>query len=291
MPLVDVVRARTSEIEHYSRVQLGIRPGIAVSGQAAADVVHLLAEIIENATAFSPGDTSVHISGSEVSSSGVLIEVRDEGVGISPSRLTEINWRLDNPPDIDVSVSQHMGLFAVSRLAARHGVRVRLQAATPQGLSALIWLPGNLTGRETSALAVGAQAASSGPAVLGRPPVNGGRGATARTSNWFRAKRPSGRSAHGDGAAIAARAAIDIAPVSASQQGRPLPPLPGTRSAPLRTARQVSARRLSAPPPTARQVSARQVSAPLRTAQQVSAQQVSARQLLARRRTALPHPA
>jgi len=147
VPLADVARAATSEIEQYARVVLNVQPGIVVSGQAAADVVHLLAEIIENSTMFSPADTSVYVSGQEVSSGGVLLEIRDSGIGISATRLDEINWRLDNPPLVDVSVSRHMGLFAVSRLAARHGVRVRLRPAAPQGLSALVWLPGNLTGR------------------------------------------------------------------------------------------------------------------------------------------------
>ena len=146
VPLADVARAASSEIEEYSRVVLSVQPGIVVSGQAAADVVHLLAEIIENATLFSPYETPVHVSGQELSSGGVLMEVRDSGVGVSPARLAEMNWRLDNPPHIDVSVSRHMGLFAVSRLAERHGVRVRLRPVSPQGLSALVWLPGELTG-------------------------------------------------------------------------------------------------------------------------------------------------
>ena len=148
VPLSDVARAAMAEIEQYSRVVLNIQPGVVVSGQAATDVVHLLAEIIENATMFSPRDTPVHVSGHEVSSGGVLLEVRDSGVGVSPTRLAEMNWRLENPPVVDVSVSRHMGLFAVSRLAARHGVRVRLRAASPEGLIALVWLPGTLTGRE-----------------------------------------------------------------------------------------------------------------------------------------------
>jgi hypothetical protein len=147
VPLPDVARAATSEIEQYGRVVLNIQPGIVVSGQAAADIVHLLAEIIENATMFSPADTPVDVTGEEVPSGGVLLEVKDSGIGISPARLEEINWRFDNPPLVDVSVSRHMGLFAVSRLAARHGVRIRLRAAQPQGLSALVWLPGNLTSR------------------------------------------------------------------------------------------------------------------------------------------------
>jgi len=149
VPLADVARAATSEIEQYGRIVLNVQPGIVVSGQAAADVVHLLAEIIENATMFSPRDTSVQVTGQEVATGGVLIEVRDAGIGIPPTRLAEMNWRFDHPPLVDVSVSRHMGLFAVSRLAARHGVRVRLQAVTPQGVSALIWLPASLTGRES----------------------------------------------------------------------------------------------------------------------------------------------
>src|SRR5580658_1236080 len=122
--LADVARAALSEIEQYSRVSLRIQPGVAVSGQAVSDVVHLLAEVIENATIFSSKDTPVHVSAQEVISGGVLIEVADSGVGIPDSRLAEINWRLDNPPIIDVAVSRHMGLFAVARLAERHRVRV-----------------------------------------------------------------------------------------------------------------------------------------------------------------------
>jgi signal transduction histidine kinase len=213
VPLADVARAATSEIEQYSRVVLNIQPGIAVSGQAAADVVHLLAEIIENATMFSPRDTPVYVSGQELTSGGVLIEVRDGGVGVSPPRLSEMNWRLDNPPLIDVSVSRHMGLFAVSRLAARHGIRVRLRPVSPQGLSALVWLPGNLTGREAgvgygdrpSVVTQGdAQARLAGRRLSGRHRfglrgveesqlgIGAGLEAPAvTTSNWFRPKRTS----------------------------------------------------------------------------------------------------
>ena len=147
VPLADVVRAATSEIEQYSRVAMKIQPGISVTGPAVSDVVHLLAEIIENATIFSSKDTPVHISGQEIPSGGVLIEVSDSGVGVPEARLTEMNLRLDNPPVIDVSVSRHMGLFAVARLAERHGVRVRLRARSPRGLIALVWLPDSVTER------------------------------------------------------------------------------------------------------------------------------------------------
>jgi len=110
--------------------------------------VHLLAEVIENATIFSAKDTPVHVAAQELTSGGVLIEVSDNGVGIPEARLAEMNWRLDNPPVIDVSVSRHMGLFAVARLAERHGVRVRLRPRSPHGLTALVWLPDGVTERE-----------------------------------------------------------------------------------------------------------------------------------------------
>ena len=146
--LADVARASVSEIEQYSRVTLKIQPGIAVTGQAVSDVVHLLAEVIENATIFSAKDTPVHVAAQELTSGGVLIEVSDNGVGIPEARLAEMNWRLDNPPVMDVSVSRHMGLFAVARLAERHGVRVRLRPRSPHGLTALVWLPDSVTERE-----------------------------------------------------------------------------------------------------------------------------------------------
>jgi signal transduction histidine kinase len=147
IPLADVARAATSEIEQYNRVTLNVPAGISIIGAAVSDVVHLLAELIENATIFSPKDTQVSVTMQELASGGVLIEILDKGIGVSEARLADMNWRLDNPPTIDVSVSRHMGLFAVARLAERHRVRVRLRPATPQGLSALVWLPDSVIER------------------------------------------------------------------------------------------------------------------------------------------------
>jgi len=179
VPLADVVRAATSEIEQYSRVAMKIQPGISITGPAVSDVVHLLAEIIENATIFSPRDTPVHISGQEIPSGGVLIEVSDNGVGVPEARLTEMNMRLDNPPVIDVSVSRHMGLFAVARLAERHGVRVRLRTKSPRGLIALVWLPDGVTERgiTQSPWSVGRLGRSAGGQA--RTPGNGTHAAPA----------------------------------------------------------------------------------------------------------------
>jgi signal transduction histidine kinase len=174
IPLADIARAATSEIEQYNRVTLNISPGVSVIGQAVSDVVHLLAELIENATIFSPKDTHVQVSTQELSSGGVLVEIVDKGIGVSDARLTDMNWRLDNPPTIDVSVSRHMGLFAVARLAERHRVRVRLRPAPPQGLSALVWLPDSVIERSTSR-GLGATGSRSTQPVGGRTrAVSGG---------------------------------------------------------------------------------------------------------------------
>jgi signal transduction histidine kinase len=177
--LADVARAAVSEIEQYSRVTLKTQPGIAVTGQAVSDVVHLLAEVIENATIFSAKDTSVHVAAQELTSGGVLIEVSDNGVGIPEARLAEMNWRLDNPPVMEVSVSRHMGLFAVARLAERHGVRVRLRPRSPHGLTALIWLPEGVTEREASLFGARSRPFAAQAGLQGRG-ASAGHGTTTR---------------------------------------------------------------------------------------------------------------
>ena len=206
--LAAVAQAATAEIEQYQRVALTIQPAIAVAGHAVSDVVHLLAEIIENATAFSPKDTLVRMSAQQLASGGVLFEISDSGVGVSPARLAELNHLLDNPPIIDESVGRHMGLFAVAHLAARHGVRVRLRPGAPRGLTALVWLPDTLTERVTRSYAGWAQpaaapaghpargtntvpaaapAAAAAPVVTPRP----ARAARPPASSWFQSRRPS----------------------------------------------------------------------------------------------------
>jgi signal transduction histidine kinase len=147
--LVDVVRAAVSEIEQYERVTLNIQPEISVRGQAVSDVVHLLSELVENATTFSPAETPVKVSGHLLNSGGTLLDIIDQGVGMDDDKMAHANWRLDNPPVVDVAVSRRMGLFVVARLAARHGIRVRLRPAPRGGLTALVWLPEEVITRET----------------------------------------------------------------------------------------------------------------------------------------------
>jgi hypothetical protein len=147
--LADVARAAVSEIEQYERVVLDMQPGLGVTGNAVADVVHLLAEIIENATTFSARSTQVSVSGHALRSGGALINVIDGGIGMTEERLARVNWRLENPPAADAGVSRHMGLFAVAHLAGRHGIRVRLRKASTGGLVAHVWLPGALISRDS----------------------------------------------------------------------------------------------------------------------------------------------
>jgi signal transduction histidine kinase len=162
LALVDVLRASLSEIEHYERVTLNVQPGIVVRGQAVSDVVHLTAELVENATSFSAAETPVSIGGHLLGSGGVLLEITDEGVGMSAEEMAHANWRLDNPPVVDVAVSRRMGLFVVARLAAKHGIRVRLRPAASGGLIALIWLPDEAIMQESPGAPSGLHGSESG---------------------------------------------------------------------------------------------------------------------------------
>ena len=149
--LVDVLRAAVSEIEQYERVTLNVQPGISVRGQAVNDVVHLIAELAENASSFSAAETPVKVSGHLLNSGGVLLDITDQGVGMGAEEMAHANWRLDNPPVVDVAVSRRMGLFVVARLAARHGIRVRLRPAAAGGLTSLVWLPDEVISHDSAA--------------------------------------------------------------------------------------------------------------------------------------------
>ena len=155
--LVDVLRAAVSEIEQYERVSLNVQPGISVRGQVVNDVVHLLAELFENATSYSSAESQVNVSGHLLNSGGVLLDITDQGVGMPADEMKDANWRLDNPPVVDVAVSRRMGLFVVARLASRHGIRVRLRPGPTGGLTALIWLPDETVTYEASGSPSGLQ--------------------------------------------------------------------------------------------------------------------------------------
>ena len=141
--MVDVMRGAIAEVEDYARVSVATRSQAALAGSAVADVIHLLAELIENATTLSPPYTSVRVSGNTVAN-GFAIEVEDRGLGMSPSRLAELNDRLANPPEFNPSDSEQLGLFVVSQLAKRHGVRVTLKASPYGGTAAIVLIPRHL---------------------------------------------------------------------------------------------------------------------------------------------------
>ncbi|MBE1537544.1 nitrate- and nitrite sensing domain-containing protein [Actinomadura algeriensis] len=141
VPLIDVVRASLSEVEQYERVSLRVQGDMTVAGPAVNDLVHLLAELVENATTFSSEHTKVTVSGQLLSGGGSMLQITDNGVGMAPEELEQANWRLVNPPVIDFGAARRMGLFVVGRLAIRHGVRVELRAAQGGGLTAFVVLP------------------------------------------------------------------------------------------------------------------------------------------------------
>ncbi|GAA1605272.1 nitrate- and nitrite sensing domain-containing protein [Catellatospora bangladeshensis] len=139
--LLDVLRAAQSEVEHYTRIEFGvIDRDIEVAAHAVNDLVHLIAELFDNATAFSPPDSTVMVEARRVGDRSVLY-VEDHGIGISPDMLAEINEKLASPPQVDVAVSRMMGLVVVARLAARHGVKVELRLSADRGIIADVTLP------------------------------------------------------------------------------------------------------------------------------------------------------
>jgi signal transduction histidine kinase len=144
VPLVDVVRASLAEVEDYQRVELLPIDDIGVAGHAVSDVVHLLAELIENAISFSPPGTKVQVAGQPVSN-GYVLEIEDRGLGMSDEELVEANERLANPPLIDFALSRMLGLFVVGRLATRYGIRVQLRHSWYGGVTALVLLPPSIT--------------------------------------------------------------------------------------------------------------------------------------------------
>ncbi|MFF7638207.1 nitrate- and nitrite sensing domain-containing protein [Kitasatospora sp. NPDC008050] len=145
VPLVDVLRAAASEVEQYERIELATVPSAEVAGRVVNDLVHLLAELLENATSFSSPQTRVRVTGHALPDGRVLIEIHDTGIGLSPDDLAEINERLANPPTVDVSVSRRMGLFVVGRLSLRHGIRIQLRPSDSGGTTALVMLPTDVT--------------------------------------------------------------------------------------------------------------------------------------------------
>ncbi|WP_406863343.1 nitrate- and nitrite sensing domain-containing protein [Streptomyces sp. HUAS MG47] len=146
VPLVDVMRAASSEVEQYERIELAGVPDAEIHGQAVTDLVHLLAELLENATTFSSPQTKVRVTATRLPDGRVMVEIHDKGIGLTAEDFADINHKLANPPTVDAAVSQRMGLFVVGRLADRHGVRVQLRPSGEQaGTTSLVMLPDAIT--------------------------------------------------------------------------------------------------------------------------------------------------
>jgi hypothetical protein len=265
MTLVDVVRNAAAEVEEYQRVELLPLADYEVVGRAAVDVIHLLAELVENATSFSPPNTKVQIAGQQVPH-GYVVEIEDRGLGMSDEELIQANERLANPPEIDFALSRVLGLYVVGRLAQRYGIKIQLRHSWYGGVTALTLLPNSLLVFPQMPQVLSEPA----PAVPGRaelpPPERAGAAAEAEPapsgdhlpifeaarSDWFvtesaepaplpyrqrqhqRAAADGGQPA--DGAAAARHAGRPAAPMEEPRPYRPAPvppaPAAGPRPAP-----------------------------------------------------------
>ena len=144
IPVVDVLRAAIAEVEDYTRVSVMTRSADALAGTAVADVIHLLAELIENATVNSPANTEITVRAERVAH-GIVIEVEDRGLGMSDEEMAAVNERLANPPEFDLADSDKLGFFVVARLAARHNIRITLRTSPYGGVAAIVLLPHEIT--------------------------------------------------------------------------------------------------------------------------------------------------
>ncbi|MER7517383.1 nitrate- and nitrite sensing domain-containing protein [Streptomyces sp. NPDC126499] len=141
--LMDVVRAAVAEVEDYERIEVRRLPRLGVGGPAVADLTHLIAELLENATVFSPPHTAVQVLGERVAN-GFTLEIHDRGLGMSPDALLDANLRLAETPEFELSDTDRLGLFVVSRLAQRQNVRVSLQPSPYGGTTAVVFIPAAL---------------------------------------------------------------------------------------------------------------------------------------------------
>jgi signal transduction histidine kinase len=150
--LIDVMRGAVAEVEDYARVSVVTQSKAALSGSAVADVIHLLAELIENATTLSPPYTAVRVAG-EMVGNGFAIEIEDRGLGMSAQRLAELNERLASPTEFNPVNSEQLGLFVVGQLARRHGISVTLRPSPYGGTTAIALIPSQLVVAEDAAAA------------------------------------------------------------------------------------------------------------------------------------------
>jgi HAMP domain-containing protein len=141
--LTEVVQASVEEVKEHTRVELLPLDQVELAGHAAADVMHLLAELIENAVTFSAPGTKALVAGQPLPA-GYLLEIEDQGLGMTDEQLVKVNQRLAKPPDIDFALAKMLGFFVVTQLASKHGIKVQLRHSWYGGITALVLLPRQL---------------------------------------------------------------------------------------------------------------------------------------------------
>lgn len=177
VPLGDVMRAAVAEVEDYRRVRVITRSRAALAGRAVADVIHLIAELVENATLFSPPNTPVRIIGDLVGR-GFAVEIEDRGLGIAEETMAELNAKLADPPQVDLAATEQLGLYVTARLAKEHGIRVTLRDSVFGGTCAVVLIPNDLVVSEES------YAADSDAALANQLAIHTTGRHTARRAEW-----------------------------------------------------------------------------------------------------------
>ena len=222
--LIDVMRGAVAEVEDYARVTVSTQARTALAGSAVTDVIHLLAELIENATSLSPPFTQVQVGGESVAN-GFAIEIEDRGLGMTPQRTAELNERLANPPDLNPANTEQLGLFVVGQLARRHRISVMLRPSPYGGTSAVVLIPGNLIVDEgPAALSAGGPGRGAGRGagpVAGVGAIGAGRGGSSRPA--FNG---------GNSGAVNLPATPAVGNDWQTANGRPAGPRPGSGPAP-----------------------------------------------------------
>jgi hypothetical protein len=141
--MIDVLRAAVAEVADYPRVRVISKSRVALAGRGVADVIHVIAELVENATIFSPPNTPVRMLGDAVGR-GYAVEIEDRGLGMTSEKLAELNVSLADPPDLNLEDSEQLGLYVAARLAKLHGIRITLRDSPFGGTTAIVLIPQDL---------------------------------------------------------------------------------------------------------------------------------------------------
>jgi signal transduction histidine kinase len=234
--IIDVMRGAVAEVEDYARVTVSAATRAALAGSAVTDVIHLLAELIENATTLSPPFTQVRVGG-EIVANGFAIEIEDRGLGMNPQRLAELNDRLANPPTLNPANTEQLGLFVVGQLARRHGISVTLRPSPYGGTSAVALIPSVLIVEDgPAALTMGGPGAAISGSFGARPAGGPVAGPARAASGAFASAGADGFAPNGagtDAGAFMTGAFGDVAgsPRAARTGSVNMPPTPAAGNA------------------------------------------------------------